>query len=54
MRLPCPRGPMSSAATARLRCAPDDVAAGPVPAATGLPVLHDEDLQLTLWISATN
>ncbi len=50
MRLPRPRGPMSSAVTARLRREPDDVAATPVPSASGFPVLHDDDLQLTLWI----
>ncbi len=50
MRLPHPRGPMSSAVTDRLRRQPDDVPADPVAADTSLPVLYDEDLQLTLWI----
>ncbi|GLY42926.1 hypothetical protein Amsp01_089490 [Amycolatopsis sp. NBRC 101858] len=50
MRLPHHRGPVSSALTARLRSEPDEVAVAPVPAGTGLPVLHDDDLQLTLWI----
>jgi hypothetical protein len=41
---------MSSAAIKRLRREPDELADGPIPADSGIPVLHDEDLQLTLWI----
>lgn len=51
MRLPRARGPMSRTIVDRLRQDPDDdVAAVPAPGHSGLPVLHDEDLQLTLWI----
>ncbi|SEP52359.1 iron-containing redox enzyme family protein [Amycolatopsis saalfeldensis] len=50
MRLPRPRGPWSSVVCARLSAEPDDVAAGPIPDGAGLAVLHDEDLQLALWV----
>ncbi|HEY3479423.1 MAG TPA: iron-containing redox enzyme family protein [Streptomyces sp.] len=50
MLLPCPRGPVSSAVVDRFRTRPNDVPADAIPAGTGRPVLHDDDLQLTLWI----
>ncbi|MDT8915215.1 iron-containing redox enzyme family protein [Amycolatopsis sp. PS_44_ISF1] len=50
MLLPRPRGPLSSLVRDRLSGAPDGAAAGPVPEGTGTAVLHDEDLQLTLWM----
>ncbi|MEA5360997.1 iron-containing redox enzyme family protein [Amycolatopsis sp., V23-08] len=50
MRLPHPRGPVSTAVVDRLRRVPDDFTAGPAPADSDRPVLHDDDLQLTLWI----
>ncbi|MEV4604704.1 iron-containing redox enzyme family protein [Amycolatopsis sp. NPDC049253] len=50
MRLPSPRGPSSSAVVTRLLTEPDDAAAGAAPTGADVPVWHDEDLQLTLWI----
>ncbi|SFO84514.1 iron-containing redox enzyme family protein [Amycolatopsis rubida] len=49
MRLPQPRGPLSAEVADRLRRPPADTPARSVPD-SGQPVLHDDDLQLTLWI----
>ncbi|MEU0796766.1 iron-containing redox enzyme family protein [Amycolatopsis sp. NPDC005961] len=51
MFLPHPRGPLSTAVAHRLLGGkPDDTDGGPLPGFAELPVLHDDDLQLTLWI----
>ncbi|MEC3976408.1 iron-containing redox enzyme family protein [Amycolatopsis sp. H20-H5] len=51
MRLPQSRGPVSAAIVHLLRRAPSEVDTAPVPAGPAVvPVLHDEDLQLSLWL----